>query len=358
MTIQVIDGLPWIEYPPAIACTSSLDSMLLDAAGEKAAFIFTAPKSGDISHVGFRTSTVTTAQTLKVSLQGYDASGDPNGTILGATSNGFGTQAAPASNTFYEVALGESVTVTRGVKYAIVVEWDATVGSLQITRPFMDSASGSDGSSYSDHFTAAWAKTLTIPLLALKYTGGYVAGIMFPLSSITSAAFSSASTPDEIGNIISLPWPAQAIGIWCAADIDADATLKLYDPDGSTLLESVTAVSAARTAATSRISRWFFDTDVALAKTTNYRVTLLPGASSVGLTRATAPSAAMLGCWPCGTNVYLTTRTDAGAWTDSTDQRALMGLILNGFDDGAGAGAGGGPGPRILTPVGASHFQI
>jgi len=50
-----------------------------------------------------------------------------------------------------------------------------------------------------------------------------------------------------------------------------------------------------------------------------------------------ALAAAMDG-FPGGQNVHRTERTDLGAWTDTTTKRPWMGVLLTGFNDGAGGG--------------------
>ena len=40
-----------------------------------------------------------------------------------------------------------------------------------------------------------------------------------------------------------------------------------------------------------------------------------------------------------GQNFHYTTRVNGGAWTDTTTQRAFMGILANAFDDAVGGGA-------------------
>lgn len=77
MAYQAIQGV----YLPEVAMFGAYGSYLLDADGEKLAFVLPAPKTGNLAQVGFRTMIVTTGDTLKVSFQGVDeATGDPDGT--------------------------------------------------------------------------------------------------------------------------------------------------------------------------------------------------------------------------------------------------------------------------------------
>lgn len=343
MTLQNLSGLGLIEAPPAIMPTGSYASMLIDASGEKAGFVFPAPATGNVRKLGILTQTVTSSQTLKISLQSVDASGDPSGTILGATNNGFATQASPASNTFYEVTLGETVSVTRGTMYAVVVEFNTTVGTLNIGASFIGTGISVANNIYRDLFTASWAKTAGLPVVSLEYDdGSYPSGFIFPSSSVASGTFSNASTPDEIGNLFQTPFPCKAAGIWFFGDLDGDTTFKLYDSDGSTVLESVTGKSAEREGTGNALHRFYFDTDASLSANTDYRVTALPGAGAIGMNRFTVASSSMLGNWPMGTLCSQTERTDAGAWTNTNTKRSSIGLILKSFDDGAGGGTSRG----------------
>ena len=97
---------------------------------------FAAPLTGSIDTIGFRVHSITTPQTIRASLQACGTSdGNPTGTILGATNNGFGAVASPTATTWYNVTLGESVAVTAGDPLAMVFDWPGTQGLLFLTGP-------------------------------------------------------------------------------------------------------------------------------------------------------------------------------------------------------------------------------
>ena len=97
----------------------------LDAAGEKLGFIFSVGKTGNISKLVIRCGAVTTAETLKLSLQDVDLStGEPD-----ETEDQSGTF-TPVVNDWVEVTLGSSRAVTVGDLLAVVIEFDSTVGDV------------------------------------------------------------------------------------------------------------------------------------------------------------------------------------------------------------------------------------
>ena len=331
---------PYLTLPAAFISTY-FNTLTLDAAGEKAAFITQIPKTGTISKVGFRTGVVTTAQTLKVSLQGVNSSGDPDGTILGS-GNAYGTQASPASNTFYTVTLTAGLSVTRGAAVAVVIEFDSTSGSLIIVAAAKTNSAADNYQLYSDLYTTAWAKASNWPTVSFEYSdGSYSGGTTIPVSAFAAATFNSGSTPDEFGIYFQCPFPCSVSGVWILADLDADATIKLYGSDGSTVLASSALPSAQRPGVALAIIHRLFSSSVSLSKDTWYRLTISPDSvSNIVINRWAVPSAAAMDSLPLGQKCYETSRTDAGAWAETTTNRPLMGLLMDGFDDGVGSGGG------------------
>lgn len=313
----------------------------LDAAGEKVAYILYVPQDGTITHVTFRVAALTTAQTLRVSLQTLDASGNPSGTLYGGSTAG--TQASPTANTWYRVALGTGATAVGGDRIAIVVEWDATAGNLQIATYFSPAAFGPQMTYIDEYTTGAWVKTRTrLGIFALDYSGTYYPLIAAPITAATEA-YTDSTANDERGNRISLPFKARAIGAWMHGQIISTAgsgQIKLY---GETT-ESVSLSYATLAAATDYYTHFvWFANPVTLNANTTYRLTLRATHASefVGVIVGTATTAATLGAFDWGTSTYYTARGNDGAWTDTNTKVALMGLIFDQLSDDAGGGAGG-----------------
>ena len=103
--------------------------MTLDASTDALEFIFQAPADDTITGVLIRQATETGDDTtvFRVSLQSVDGSGNPSGTILGATSNGYADYTATTAkdNSIQRLTLGESVDVTNGTWYALVIKYQS-----------------------------------------------------------------------------------------------------------------------------------------------------------------------------------------------------------------------------------------
>jgi hypothetical protein len=316
---------------------------LIDASGEKAAVIVRVPKTGTISKVVFRTGTVTSSETLRVSLQTV-TSGEPSGTDYGGSAAG--TQATPASNTVYTVTLGTAATgATKGDVIAIVFEFDSAVGNLtfsSIASSGQYSGSEFTGFPYSSLYTVSWANPNARTLSAcLEYSDGSYENMgVLPFSSIGSVSFNSSTTPDERALRFNLPFPCRIIGYWFLGDLEASADIVLYEGTTAQLTQSLDFNERGQPGGSQRYLN-LFDSSYNIIKDTVYYLALKPTTTtSVGLSRFTVETAAMMDCFNGGQNLYLGTRTDAGAWTDTTTERPFMGIIVDQFDDGVG-GAGG-----------------
>ena len=361
MTIQVINGGGFVlPYNMGISevSTQATSQSIIDATDDRVAFIFMVPKTGNITKVGFRVDTVTTAQTIRVSLCTVDdTTGDPTTTLYG--SSAAGTQASPAANTFYEVTLATPAAATIGDIVAVVLQFDTTVGNVTINVGMATyGARATTSFPYLDVFATAWTKGAAnsvncIPNCSIGYDDGtYPYNGMIAYFSLSSLAFNNGSNPDEIGNRFTLPFPARVSGFWTDIDLDGDADLVLYGPT-DTVLATVSMDKDVEPVATGSWGHYRAFTPVTLAANTVYRAVVKPtSATSLSVYRMSlsggGASAAMMEQHSGGTTFYRTHRTDAGSWTDdSTERIRSLGLFFDGFDDAAGGAvetiyAGGG----------------
>lgn len=334
---------------------------LVSGGVQKIAFPWIPLLSGNATHIIFRTGTVSTSQTLKASIRAWN-SGSPPTTILGATNNGFGTQASPAAATTYTVALGENVAVTAGVKYWVVIEYDSTLGNLQIVRHNASGpallgtfggtpANGDPLTLYGTHNGTSWGNSTAANPLAF----GVVMDVdwwnpsnVLPPSSTptTNSSFHSGSTPDEYGNRMNLP-ACTAYGIEVYSDLDGAADICLYD-DSGTVLASASSVAADRKVTSNSHYKFYFSSPVALSAGW-HRITLKP-TTTTNVTRYISPHVSMSGGRSMGSDCYLTSRTDSGAFTDTTDSLMAIWLIARTTD------SGGGGGPSNYNPYRSRTF--
>ncbi len=324
---------------PKPVFTYQYSGLTLDGTTTKTGYVAIFPHSGIINKVLIRTRTVTTPQTLKVSLQGVDANGKPDGTILGVGNSAYGTQASPAQATVYLVTLTSPLTVVRGVKVAVVVEWNSTAGNITMSQ--------GDGEACNNFYcltyaAAAWTITATAnaPIVGFEYTDGYHGFTTFPFAAITGTVFSNTSSPDEIGVYIVNPVTIVACGCYVYVNKGAACTVKLYDA-ANNLLFSQALVTGNRWNAALAFDYIYFPTDILLLKNTAYRLTLVPtSGSNVTLLEYTMPSAAALDSMSLGSAFYRTSRTDAGAWTNNAGLRPTIGLFVKGFGSTGGSNIG------------------
>src|SRR3990170_6891069 len=162
----------------------------LDATGEKAAIIFKIPADGNITKLGFRTSTVTTGDTLKVGLYTVDASGDPTATAYKGMVAGTQAILATEDNTYFNVTLGTQATsVVKGDIVALVIEYNSYVAGNMVITGFGSTSSTLSGFPYGDLYTTSWAKQNNPLFATIEYTGG----VYYPTLGIYPAASGGTS---------------------------------------------------------------------------------------------------------------------------------------------------------------------
>jgi len=341
------------------ALTSDTSHSLLDAAGEKLAFVFRAPKTGTIDRISFRTATVTTgdATGLDVRLETLDtATGDPTGTLVKAD--------APASNvlvpildtddtTWFEGVLAGGGSVTQGVYYSAVVEAPVGYAGTILLAYCANLSIGPyvPGECYIDYYTSgAWVKKaahLQRPLFRIRYsdeTYPYIPNLC-TAESLGEYTISTDTTPDEIGTKPTVP-KARAMGYWVNAELDVDSSVVLYDTDGSTALGTVAMDASIVLAGDHRVHTHRWPSAVTLTTGTGHRVVWKPTTATSTARLAYAAFAAAAHKEQMGLSlVQKTSRSDAGAWTEDPLEVPFIGLVMDQFDDGAGGGASAGGSP-------------
>lgn len=320
------------NFYPGVFNGPTNSSFTIDAAGEKVAFGFRVPKTGNIDRISLVVATVTSSQTIRGGLETVDASGDPTGTQYGGSA--VGTQASPAAQTAYEITLATPASATIGDRIAAVFQFDSSVGNLSIygSQQYILPIN----TSYIDQYTTSWAHiTNSLPVLSIRYDDGiyYNIGVM-PAAVPTAVTFNSGSTPDERGNKITIPYAIRAIGMWYVLDQDNACDIVLYDSDGTTALETVAVSSIYRGATTTQLGFAYFPERI-LKKNGVVYVAIKPGASNVATQTLAALSAGHWAAFTGGTNIVGVSRTNAGSWTEDAALRHPCGLIFNGIKVGS-----------------------
>lgn len=347
--ISVVGGL-WIPNPIQFGVsTPGFTSLLMDASGERVAFCGVVPKTGTLDKFEFRVGTVAVAAGSQVRASFQDVSltnGDPDGTqdqFRDTAGSSFSSNSwiVPGLITSDGTDTGTKRSVTRGDLIACVIEYQTftTGDSINVSALDLGSATSEGRYSYSDLFTASWAKQFDPLCAVLKYDDGTY-GSLDPVrcsgvSGLNHVAFNSGSTPDERGLIFRFPVSVKVGAAWVWVEADADSNLVLYDSDGTTALETILLDANVDAGVGAGGQVRVFTQERELKASTDYRLVVKPTTTSnVGLSDFDVGAAAIMDAFHGGQNWQYTQRTDAGAWTETTTKRAYMALLVTAIGDG------------------------
>ncbi len=356
-----IPGGLWMPSPIAYSVAPGHNTLLIDASAEKAAWVFTVPKSGVLDKFEFRTGTVINNPDngLRISFQDLNSAGDPDGgqdqyrdiPSGSVTSN---TWITPGLMTSDGTDTGSKRTVVAGQRLAVVIEFPSFVAGDQLFISYNVTVANSfqDIEEFSDHFIAAWTHESgggggggTI-CGALKYeTDGYypISDTSIPALTWNNLTLGNATSPDEIALRFMLPVDLPCDGGWCRGDLDGDGDFILYDSDGTSVLASFFHDASQRGLGGGIGNMGFRWPAVDLLANTAYRLAFKPSTATTGILYTfTTNSAALMGAVVGGVEWYRSSRTDGGSWTDTTTERPLMGLHVPGIVEAADGSPGGG----------------
>lgn len=335
---MAIVTVPQFEWPPALALDNNtpvfLNSFAVNASGYKVAAILRAPKSGTIRKIGSRWATLTTPTDTDYRVE--TVSGRfPTGTLYGTNTNGTIASGSLVANAMNMATLTANAAVTANDLIALVA---APSGSPNMSASQM--AGVRIQLPYQVSYNGSWAVINSgYPLWAIEYSDGsyYTTRGMFPVSGLNTHAFSSGSTPDEIGAKFKFPVAVRIVGGWVAVDLDNSASVVLYDSDGVTPLASSSSLTSDGRMFTTGCSPLYFSfpSSVTLQANTYYREVLQPGASNIAIYSWDTLSAEAMDQMPGGQDWHYTSAKDpsgVGSWTDLTTRSPIMGLLIDGID--------------------------
>jgi len=339
-------NIPYIYYPawPGRALAApSLIGLTIDAAGEKVGAVVQATATATIRKVGFRVHTVTSSGDVNVRLETVDAAtGLPTGTLLHASADVTVTISSTGWKTA-DFGSGNGGAVTRGSTIFAVVIQDDAASAPNIQISYYDDET-LVAFPYVVSYISSWGKVTTgSPNIALEFADGTymvlpTSGVLE--SSITTAVFSNASTPDHRGLRFKNPFNCRVAGAWIWTDFDGNADIELYDSDGTTVLQTASIDDDVRNFTDGRVYPIWFDGSEELTIDTFYRVVVAPTTTtSVRYYEIGIDSTAIMDSRQGGQNFHATSKKDAG-WTDDTTAVPTIGLIIDQLDDGAGGGGG------------------
>lgn len=208
-------------------------SVTLDASTEYAYFAFEADRDGSIDKVEVTVNSVTgTSPTYLVGIEANSSSA-PGGTWLGATNNGYGS-VTPTAGGRYDVTLGESVTVTKGTKYFVVIRYGSgTIGASNRSL-FGFSASGrASNYPFVGQFTGgSTSNSTTIGCVSVGYdTGDWLPNMA--AFTVANQSWSSSSSPKWRGTLFVAPFTFTCKRLYTAFRLNTNGDFKIVIVKGS-----------------------------------------------------------------------------------------------------------------------------
>lgn len=344
-------------YNQSISFSSSL---LIDATGEKAAYIGQVWRpdrlGGDITRVGFRFGAVTKAggSGLTISLQDVDLANSPlrpdeviDQSVAIANGN-----ASFAANTWIRTnAFSANRTVAFGENLAVVIEYDGAgrlgADSVNIAGLQRDRNQLTIGAALK---TTSWV-TAPVPTqnVVLEFTDG-VFGSLTPLAIINSAvnqiSFNSGTAgADEYALEFSFPYGCRIDGGWFDLNLaNASSNFDFVLYEGSTALTTVSVDANAIQQTGGTISCPVTFPEVTLTANTIYRLAVRPtSVNSITITHIDVADANHWNATSGGSAFRMAQRVDGGAWTTTLTRRPFAGVRVSAIDVGGGGSTGGCP---------------
>jgi len=332
----------WLEFPKIASYQQSgiplTDTKVLDASGEYYAWCGPVHKAGTITQVGFTIRDLVADGDADIRVETLNSSGQPSGTLWDTNTEVTVslTSADDASVKWVTLTSGASVSTNDWI--AVKVRANASSTPNLRLRAFDIWQAGTP---YGVLDVGTPSSDLVSPPIYPKYSDGDLVRTPQPLLNAPNQNqfFSNAKI---VGNKFRLPFDATVKGFWLNADINADATFRLYDSDGSTVLASQNVYYGVVRAAGDVYPRWMiFDSDVSLSANTWYRIGLVSGSATTSyISKTNIPSGytGLTNCWwidpddpyaACyHTEASSGTPTGEGDWTDTTSQVCYIGVII------------------------------
>lgn len=341
--------------------SSGFSNKDLDQATDQLEVIFQAEEAMTITRLGIRYgSTTGTSPTYKISLQGVDGSGNPDGTIKGGGSpaskefspSGLGW----SSNSWQWITLDNSYTCARGEFLALVVAH----ASGTVDGSNKSSFAGTLNYTTIGRFPCAihndngTRDRLELGVPVFGYGTGSAAHGM-PCSTFAGVIYDQGTAgADEYAVKFALPaaWgdTFKIKGVRFSGYLYAGGSTKiqLYDGGGASDTTVLQSVTFDHENTSNPIAYGIYEvlfTDATLATLdfgSTYRIGFQPqNTNDLGLPILDVANAADWDAYPGGQDFSLSTRVNLGSWTDTATRRMFVELLLDDWSAPAGGGGGG-----------------
>lgn len=324
-----------VSQAPNITAGTTFD---LNAASASVAYVMQMPSTQTIDRVWFRINSATTGCDAAARIETVDTStGLPSGTLVHANASQTVTIASGAAD--YELTFPGTFSISRGDLFAFVIQ--ATSGTPSAVRfaYFIDDNHSNglpyalDSGAHVGTIAPCWGIGISSSAVPMRH--------MWPINAAALETYNNTSSPDFRGNKITISGKLRCVGLRVWVDIDAGARAILFAADGATELAAVTLYANIPPDAGAYPQECLFSSSVTLEPGTYYAAVEATSGTNIGLGVITFPSATWRAGSPFGgADVVYTgatnTPTGTGSWTDTTTKQAMVSLLIDGVDDGAG----------------------
>lgn len=364
MALQSVKG--FISFPPETAMGWSAYNpgttltITLDAATEKAAYVFVVPTAGGnltVTDVIFLVSGYASTGNLDVRIETLGADGNPTGTLAGTNTN---ATVSISSDGIKTATLTASASLTAGTAYAVVFAYSSGnygIAGWNIEAGNRQSLIGGHIGYVRSYIGGAWSAVTSHsnfgPQFALKLSGGGYANLpgMNAFSAINRTTFNNTTSVRKRGAAITPRFAGRVCGwaMWGGGVNSSDFIMELRSTGGS-LLATYTADKDMGTFYGSAgvnygaFCRGYFAATYDITAGTTYDLLMVPNSAtnmqvhtaSIIVTGETNSIQALPGQADC-----IQVEIDSGSvrTTDNT-KWPLMSLLFSHLDDGAGGGGG------------------
>lgn len=357
----------WLGWPWAPAWLSNVNAtapafnlnITLDADGEKIAWIFEAPKTGNLKAFGFGVNTVTNDPDNGLRISWYSiASGLPNAEthfdIIDPSplTTGFKTTGIISDDGTDTGAL-KAVTQGDRVCAVITIQTFQAADSVAIRAAIVSIWQGTgSGRGFPYYLTdvggAGWVKGGTSGEGNFNFAVQYDDDVWYPIvatnpiSSITTRVMNSGTNPDEQALRFSVPVPLRLKGIQFLATFagtTSTAVARLYDDAGTVLATASTVAGSSDVGGgtgTAQAVNLTFPSSVELTADTQYRLAVqATGAGNVSMYFVSAINFDLMNAMPMGSGFSHSERDEPGIWGNSTVAVPLIVPVFDGIEGGA-----------------------
>jgi hypothetical protein len=323
-----------IAYPGTHSDGLSDSALNLNAAAQRVAFIFAAPKAGQLDSFDFLTGTVLQATNgVRCSFRAVDlTTGFPvTGNLSTKTLGGI------VSNTWFTPgSFDVPVTVARGDLVAAVIQILTFVAGDNIDIRYGTGIIGFQNFPFlARNDGTNWGTIRGTANLAIRYTDGtfaHVPGNIALKTQANNVAINNGSSPNEIGNLFRLKFPLRCSGAYFLWAIGAGAgsyRIRIYDRANVNLVGTAENNPALVAGAGYFAVTW---PAVALKANVDYRLIVKPTTpTNVGARRYQFQSSALRAVSQWGSSWRRTERSLNGPWIDTDTEIVPMGLLVSGF---------------------------